>query len=221
MEKKINLQVEPRTVRGKKVRFLRREGKIPASVYGPGMESIAVQVDEKELKRVLRAAGQHHLVHLTVGSKKKVHQVLVRDVQRNSMTDELLHVDLYQLPLDKKFTSQVLLTLAGEAPVISAGGVLLHVLDHVTIECLPKDLPSTIEVDITGLEALDAEIRARDLIPPPNVKILTDDDVLIVKIQKSRILRMAEEEAAAAALGLVDEDGMPIEGEGEEPAEGE
>jgi large subunit ribosomal protein L25 len=197
VEKEIKLRVEPRTVRGKKVRFLRREGKVPANVYGPGMDSIAVQVDEKELRRVLRAAGRHHLVHLTVGSKKKTHQVLVRRVQRDDITDAILHVDFHQVPLDKKFTSRVPLVLVGEAPIATSGGILLHVLDHVLIESLPTDLPAALEVDVSALTALDDAIWVQDLIPPANTQILTDGSVLIAKVQRSRLLRAALEEEMA------------------------
>lgn len=200
MEEQIKLRVEPRTARGKKVRFLRREGKIPANVYGPGMDSIAVQVDEKELRRVLRAAGRHHLVHLTVGSKKKARQVLVRRVQRDDITDAILHVDFHQVPLDKKFTSRVPLVLVGAAPIASSGGILLQVLDHVLIESLPTDLPAALEVDVSALTALDDAIWVQDLIPPANTQILTDGSVLIAKVQRSRLLRAAlEEEVEMAA----------------------
>jgi len=217
MEKQISLQMKPRTVRGKKVRFLRREGQIPANIYGPGMNSIAVQVDEKELRRVLRAAGMHRLMHLTVGAKKKkTHQVLVRQVQQDSITDAILHVDFYQVPLDKKFISQVPLMLQGEAPAVSSGGILLRILDHVTIESLPQDLPAVLEVNVSTLESFDDALWVRDLVVPANVKILTDGDELIAKIQRPRILEEevveAEEEALAAeetAAPTEDEDSTP------------
>jgi len=201
MEQQFSLRVQPRTVYGKKVRFLRREGQIPANVYGPGLDSIAVQVDEKELRQLLRAAGQHHLVHLKVGAEPKTRQVLMRRIEQDSITDAILHVDFYQVAMDKKLTSRVPLVLLGEDVAAPSGGVVLQVLDHVTVTSLPQDLPAAITVDISGLRSLDATVRVQDLVPPPNVDILTGGDELVVKIQRPRLLKKAEEEAEGIAEG--------------------
>lgn len=198
MAEPISLQVEPRSVRGKSVRFLRRAGQIPANIYGPGLDSIAVQAAEKELRRVLRQAGWYHLVHVTVGAEPMPRPVLVRQVLRQATTDAILHVDFYQVPLDKKLTSRVPLVLVGEAPVTARGGLLLHVLEYVTIECLPADLPARLEVNVSSIRTIEDAIRVRDLAAPAGVRILTDGDELVVKGERTRVLEL--EEAAAEAV---------------------
>lgn len=212
MEKQISLQVEPRTVRGKKVRFLRREGQVPGNVYGPGLDSIPVQAEEKALRQVLRVAGTHALVNLTIGSDQQPRQVLVRRVQQDSTTDAILHVDFHQISLDKKFTSRVPVVMVGESEAIARGGVLLHLLDHVMIECLPQDLPAVIEADLSALRTFDHVIRVGDLKLPPRVRILTDGEELVAKVQRPRL---AKEEKAEVAV----EEGAEAPAAGE-PAEG-
>jgi len=213
MVEQISLRVEPRTVCGKKVRFMRRAGQIPANVYGPGMESIAVQAKEKELRQVLRQAGAHRLVQLTVGSEPEPRQVLVRQVRYNHTTDAILHADFHQVPLDKKLMSRVPLMLVGNAPVVALGGLVLRVLEHVTIASLPADLPAAIKVDVSAIDSLEAVIRVRDLVPPAGVRILTDGDVLVAKGERTRVLELEEEEVAPTEAALATEAAAPAEEE--------
>jgi len=207
MEEQISLHVEPRAIRGKKVRFLRREGQVPGNVYGPGLDSIPIQVEETALRQTLRRAGVHRLVHLTVGAEGKPRQVLVRHVQQDHTTDAILHVDFHQVALDKRFTSRVPVVLVGTSETVGRGGVLLHVLDHVTIECLPQYLPSAIEADVSKIQTFDDVIRVRDLTLPAQVRILTDGEEIVVKVQRPRLAKgkAAEAEEAAAATAPAEE----------------
>ncbi|MBU1747889.1 MAG: 50S ribosomal protein L25 [Chloroflexi bacterium] len=198
----IELHAEPRVVFGKRTRYLRRAGQVPANIYGPAMESVPVQVEEKALRRMLHSAGQHHLVQLTVGTEAIPRQVLVRHVQRNSVTDQILHMDLHQVPLDKLFTTQVSLVLTGESVAAVGGNIILQVLEYVTIESLPQNLPAMLEVDLGALRTVDDVIRVQDLMAPPDVKILTDGEEMVVKIERPRLVTEDEAEAEAVQVGV-------------------
>jgi len=180
---RVELKAEKRTVLGKKVKRLRREGIIPAVLYGHKIESMPLQVEERELRRVLSQAGEHRLIELKIGRSRKPHMVLARDVQWDVITGRPLHVDFYAVVMTEKITTAVPLVLVGEAPATEHGDVvLLQNLDEVEIECLPSDLIEAIEVDVSGLEEVDQAIYVRDLQLPPAVEILTDPDEIVARV---------------------------------------
>ena len=179
----IELKTQKREVLGKKVKSLRREGFVPAVLYGHETDSIPLQVEERELNRVLAQAGEHRLIALKIGRARKPHMALTRDVQWDVITGRPLHVDFYAVVMTEKITTAVPLALVGEAPAAGqAGVILLQGLDEVEIECLPGDLPEAIEVDLSGLEEIDQAIYLKDLQVPPAVEILTDGEEIVVKV---------------------------------------
>src|SRR5262249_25238669 len=129
----------------KSPRQLRLEGKIPATLYGPGMESQSVQVAEREFGR-LPAAAFSHLVELEHNSQAV--NALIRHVQRKPTTQKVLNVEFYKVAADHKLTVTVPLVFAGVPPAVQAGGQLIEIFQEVEIECLPKDIPDKIEVDL-------------------------------------------------------------------------
>jgi len=192
---RITLDAAPRTVVGKKVRFMRRNGIIPANVFGHNLQSKAVEVSEVAVERVLARAGTTTLVNLNVAGANEPLPVLVRGYQRKPTTGKLLHVDLYQVSMTEKLTTEVPLHLVGTAPGVAMGGVLLQNLDAVEIECLPGDLVQSIEVDISGLTEVNQAILVRDLKVSDAITILTDGETVVVKIAAPE----EEKEEAAAA----------------------
>jgi len=179
----IELKMQKRTVLGKKVKSLRREGFIPAVLYGHETEPVSLQVEERELNRILTQAGEHRLIALKIGRSQKPQMALTRDVQWDVITGRLLHVDFYAVVMTEKITTEVPLVLVGRAPAAErAEVILLQNLDELEIECLPGDLIEAIEVDVSELKEVDQAIYVKDIRVPSTVDVLTDAEELVVKV---------------------------------------
>ncbi len=193
------LEVDPRDVTGKKVRSLRRRGIIPAHLYGRSTDSLALQAPAPKISTLLRTAGANAIINLQINGEAQPRPVVLRGVQRHPVTDELIHVDFFQISLTEKLRADVPLTIIGEAPAVQIfSGVLLQSLDHISIEALPTEIPSHIDVDVSGLDSLDAAIHVRDIVIPEGAELLTEPELVVAKVEPPR-LATAEEEAATAA----------------------
>ena len=191
----IELKAEKRTIIGKRVKVLRREGIIPALLYGPKTEPVPIQCDERELQRVLAWAGGTNLIALRIGDAGKPKMTLVSEVQRDSINNDIYHVDFYQVVMTEKVKAEVNIILIGEPPAVQQKEfMLLQGADSVEIECLPGDLIHSIEVDLSPLLEVDDAIYVKDLQVPGNVTILTDGDELVAKVQHLYIPEEEEEE---------------------------
>jgi large subunit ribosomal protein L25 len=189
----IELKTQKRDVLGKKVKRLRREGIVPAVLYGRETESIPLQVEERELNRVLAQAGEHRLIALQIDRSPTPQMVLTRDVQWDVISGRPIHVDFYAVVMTEKITTEVPLVFVGEAPAASlAGAILFQGLDEVEIECLPGDLIEAIEVDLSGLKEIDQAIYVKDLRVPPTIKILTDPEEVVAKVSWAEIEEVEE-----------------------------
>ncbi len=187
----IELGLTGRKVLGKKVRFLRRKGITPVHVFGRSIESAALQCDAVELKRVLAQAGKTRLVSLKIDTENSPRVAVVREVQRQVMTGEVLHADFYQVEMTEKLKVGVPLALVGEAPALeSKDNMLVQELNALTIECLPDRIPDRIEVDLTPLVELEQAVRVKDIQLGEGVTILDDQERVLVRI----ILRPVEKE---------------------------
>ena len=198
--KQIELRVTSREILGKKVRFLRHQGIIPLHLFGHNVESIALQCDEAELKRVLAQAGKTRLISLKLDKGKEPRNVVVREVQRDMRTDGLLHVDLYQIKMTEKIRVEVPVVVFGEAPALkSKENMLLQELNSLTVECLPNEIPANVKVDTSSLTERDQAIRVENVILGKEVAILNDPGLVVVKIG-SRPKEKVEEVVAAEAV---------------------
>jgi large subunit ribosomal protein L25 len=196
---KVELKVTPRDVVGKKVSRLRREGVIPANVYGHGLDSVAIQVPKDELVHVMRTAGRNEIVYLRLDGEEP-RPTFLRQVQRNPVTDAILHADFYQISLREKVRMEVPVALVGTAPAEQThGGTLLHSLDRISVEGLPTDIPSVIEVDVSGLEEIDAAIHVGELNVPEGITVLTDAEQVVAKIAPPQVEKVEEEVVEEAA----------------------
>jgi len=203
---RVELRAERRTVQGKKVKQLRATGWIPAVMFGPDTPSDSIQVEQRDLLKVLREAGSTALIDLYVGDRAKPLTVLAREVQRNPVTGHLLHVDFYQVRLTEKVKTTPRLEFVGESRLIGAGtAVLIHGMNEVEVECLPTDLISSISVDLSSLETMDDNILVRDLTVPSGVTILADPDEVVVSVVPSRMAVVEEEEIEAEELEVAEE----------------
>ncbi len=204
------LVAEKREGVGKGVaRKLRVAGRVPAVLYGGGMDPVPLSVDSRELYHLMRTgAGANVLVDLIVDGEK--HLALPREIQRDLIKGSYVHVDFLAVRADEQITVSVPVRVVGESPGVKAGGVIEHHLWELQVECLPTDVPEAIEADVSTLE-IGMSLRVADLAPPAGARILTalDESVLAVLQPQARV-ELEEEEAAAAEVEAA---------EGEEAAE--
>ncbi|MBI4100492.1 50S ribosomal protein L25 [Candidatus Microgenomates bacterium] len=217
--KRAKLTVEKRTILGKKVKKLRREGILPANIYGKDIKSLAVQLKDKEFETVFKEAGETGLVDVAVNGEVK--PVLIHNVQVEPLSNQYLHADFYQVNLKEKIKAMVPVVAVGEAKaVIDKVGIILQPLSEIEVEALPEDLPEKIEVNVEKLANLDEQIAVGDLKAPEGVEILTDPSQVVVKIAalvSKEAEELAAQEAAAAEAAKVASDATKAEAA---PAEG-
>ncbi|HLF71016.1 MAG TPA: 50S ribosomal protein L25, partial [Dehalococcoidia bacterium] len=192
------LPVEPREVTGKKVAALRRSGVLPANIYGRGLDSVSVQVGIDEMNRTLHAATVNEVIDVKIAGESETRPVVIHRIQRHPLSGLPLHADLFQVSLREKMRADVPLVVVGRSEAIETfSGVLVHSLETLHIEALPLDIPTHIEVDITGIDELEMSVHVRDLPIPGNVTVLNDGDLVVVKVAAPRVAE--EEEVAVTA----------------------
>lgn len=191
------LEAQPRTVTGKQVGQLRVNGLVPAIVYGPRVEPVNLQIPYRALELTLMKAGGTHLIDLQFDGKTQT--VLAREVQRDFVRGNILHVDFFAVDESSTIRADIYVHLVGESPAVEAGlGILLTGTNTITIETLPSKLISQVEVDLSKLEKLGDSIHVRDLDLGPDITIINDPDEMIVRITQTSAARAEEEEEAAA-----------------------
>ncbi|RQW85102.1 MAG: 50S ribosomal protein L25 [Geobacter sp.] len=182
MEQRI-LTIEARDSLGKNAcRRLRVNAKIPAVVYGKGMESVAVSVDRKELESAIAGEGGiNHLITLKGEGPLDGNVVIVADLTRHCLKDRMLHVDLHKINLQENVKVKVPVSITTIAKGIKDGGIQDLVMHEIEIECLPGQIPEHVEVDVSGLE-IGESLHVSDLILPSGLKVLDDPSATIVNI---------------------------------------
>lgn len=182
------VSVRSRSVLGKKVGRLRREGRLPAVVFGGHADSVPVDTDQHAFELGFRSWGQTTLLSLE-GLDVGGIPALVHSVARDARTGRLIHVDFARVSLTEKTHAEVPLHFTGESPAVKLGDALLiHALDHVRIEAFPQDIPHRIDIDLSPLQQLDDALYVRDLIVDTTaVTILNDPDELVVKAGPVRV----------------------------------
>jgi large subunit ribosomal protein L25 len=176
------LTADKRTVFGRQVRNLRRQGIVPATVYGKDIKSLSVQIPASALQKIFIEVGESGLVDLTVG--QDVLPVILRNPQYHPVSNQMLHLDFYKVNLKEKITTTIPVELTGESPAVKTGNILVEVTDEVEVEALPTDLPEKFLVDTSRLENLNQTITVADLqIDKSKIEIKTPLDQVIVKIE--------------------------------------
>ena len=189
----LGLQTTTREILGKKVRFLRRQGIIPVHLFGHGIESVALQCDVAQLQQILTQAGKTKIISLRLDKAKRPRNVMVREIQRNLLTSELLHVDFYQVRMEKKIQLEVPIVLVGEAPALrSKENMMAQELHSLTIECLPGQIPARIELDLSPLTEVEQAIQVRDITLGEEVTVLNDPEHIVVKISWRPVEKVEE-----------------------------
>lgn len=192
------LAAEHREVTGKKVALMRQAGRLPAVVYGHGVDSNPISIDAHDFELLRRRSGPNALVDLSIDGDK-ARPVLVHTIQIHPVNRRMLHVDLFVVRMTEELTVDVPLTATGESSAVSLhGGTLLHPIESVRVRALPDHLPQSIDYSIASLTDFDTTIHVRDLVVPADVTLLTDGDEIIARVQAPRVEEVAVPVAAAA-----------------------
>ena len=203
----ITINATKRTISGKSVSQLRKNGKLPAVVYGHNTKSENIEVNENEFLKAFRQAGESTIVTLSLEGKNT--PVLIHDVHNHYLKDTPIHIDFYAVNMSEKLTAHVPLHFIGESfAVKNLGGTLAKNMTEVEVECLPADLPQHIEVDIAVLATFDDAVRVSDLKISDKVEIKASPEELIVAVTAPR----SEEELKELEEKPVDADVSAVEG---------
>ena len=223
--KREKLTVEKRKITGKKVKNLRREGILPANIYGKDFKSVSVQVPLKDFEKVFGQAGETGVIDIALSSQTI--PVLIHNIHQDYLGN-FLHADFYKVNLSEKVKTMVPIEIAGEPKAVTDKiGLLMQILNEVEVEALPTELPEKIEVNVENLANIDDQITVGDLKVSGGVTLLSDPNQVIVKIDElvsKEAEELAAEEAAAAeeakAEAAAEAGEVQVEGE-EKPVEGE
>ncbi|HDN04959.1 MAG TPA: 50S ribosomal protein L25 [Chloroflexi bacterium] len=178
MEKYI-LDADKRVVIGKQVKALRREGKLPAVIYGQEIEPMPITLNTKQVHQVLKVVGANTLISIKVGKDEFL--TLVREIQREVIMRDLLHMDFQAVSLEETITTFLPVVMVGESPAVTElEGLLILSMEELQIEAKAKDLPDTISVDVSGLMEIGDNILVKDLVISGDVTILDDPDGLVI-----------------------------------------
>ena len=181
MSERIIIEAEPREITGKQVGQLRRDGWIPGVIYGR-KEPVAVQMEQKALRRALRTVGTTHLADVKVGGQLRT--VLVREIQQHATRGDLVHIDFMEVDMKSKLrASAELVTVGVAAPEAEGLGAATLMLREVDIECLPDDLVAEIEIDLSAIKTADDTIYVKDITAPKGVEILTDPEQVVARFE--------------------------------------
>jgi len=203
---KISLELQKRETAGKHNRALRRGGVTPAHVFGHGVESLSLEGQTADLEQALSRAGTSHLINLKIKGEKRTRAVLIREIQRKPASGLLLHVDLYQVKSTEKMTVDVPVHVMGVAPALQTRtNTLLVDMPHLSIECLPADIPARLDVDVSSLKTATDVIRVGDIRPPDGVTILNDHELMVVKIEIERKVAPETAEVTPVAAAATEE----------------
>jgi large subunit ribosomal protein L25 len=217
----LQLSASKRDVRGEKIRT---KTILPAVVYGMGGAATSITLNQDEFVRLYKQAGEASLIDLSLDGKDEG-KVLIHDIAYDPVSDEIIHVDLRRIDMNKTMTATVELRFVGEAPVIKEqGGTLMHNISEVEVKCLPKDLISRIEVDISVLKTFEDSVAVKDLAVPAGIKIISPEQTtLVVKaapaMTEEEMKALEEAGKAPVDLSAIESAGKKKEDEGEEGAE--
>jgi large subunit ribosomal protein L25 len=190
----MRLTAQARTLTGRKVRQLRRQGLVPVVVYGQGVEPETLQVEAMAMERMLQRGGSAQLVEVEIEGQSDPRHVLIREIQRHPLRHDLLHADFYSVSMTEKQRVSVPIVRVGHPDIESAELMLLQTLDHVEIEALPADIPAHVEVDVSNLGELADVITVAELPVIPGIEYLTAAEETVFSMVATRAAAEEEEE---------------------------
>lgn len=210
----ISLSAKRRSEIGKRVKAIRREGRLPAVLYGFGIEPIPIELEAHQAGHVLDRSSGSTLIDLNLEDES--HSVLVREIQRDVIRRDILHVDFLKVAMDETIRAEVPIELVGEAPAVKEGGVLVAGITSLEVEALPSDLQDRVSVDLESLVEIDDSILAGDLYLGEGVTLVTDPDELVARVIY-QVEEIIEEEVVEELVAEELEPELVGEEEAEEP----
>jgi large subunit ribosomal protein L25 len=173
-------------VGSKAITHARKNGSVPAVVYGHGTDPKSLWIPYIDFNKAYQQAGESTIISLAVENGKTVN-ALIHDVQLDPMNNRFSHVDFLQVRMNETLETEVPLEFVGEAPAVrEQGGILVRPVEEIRISCLPKDLPHSIQVDLSSIKDFDTHIQVKDLSMPSGVKVLTDSAIIIALVEAPR-----------------------------------
>jgi len=204
---KIKLGAKSRAEKGRKTNKGRKIGQVPAVVYGKGIESQPLWVDTLEFRRLVKKFGESVVIDLVINDKDE-RNVIIHEVQKDPVKNNIIHLDFYQVNMKEKIETEVEFIFIGESEAVKAmGGVLVKSMDHVKVKCLPADLPSHIDVDISKITNFEEHIIIKDLNISDKVEIEADLETVVALVAPPRT-----EEELTSLEDKVDADVTKVEG---------
>lgn len=189
----LTLKATPRELLGKKVKILRWENQIPAVCYGRKIKPIPLTINKRELQQIAREAGESTIINLEIPKQKSL-KVIIRDLQRHPVSEEIIHADLFNIDMSQELQTEIPLEFVGTPPAVEElEGNLITNKDAVKVECLPDKLVSKIEVNVSILKTFEDLIHIKDLIIPEGIKVLDEGEDVVVQVTPPR----SEEELKA------------------------
>jgi large subunit ribosomal protein L25 len=229
MVKSAKLTVQKRTETGRKVKKLRKQGIIPANIFGSKIKSLSISVKLDDFKKIYKLAGESSLLEMTVEGETKPRPAIIADIQVSPLDKFILHIDFRQVDLTEKVESDIHLKQVGESPAVDAGGVLIQVKDTIEVETLPGDIPEAIEVDVSSLLEIGDAVLVENLKVSDKVKILDPEDTMLFRVDKQEeeevepepeVEEGAEDAEGAEAKGETKEEDKDAEETNKEKEEG-
>ncbi len=196
----IEIPIELRDASDKRAaRRLRRKGNLPGVFYGPKSDPVSLQVNKRELLKSISDLGESHLIRMKSTSAVLQDKVaLIKEIQVHPVTGEILHMDFYEVDLEQKLTVKIPLHFVGKAEGVVRGGILQPVVREIEVECLPSDIPPSLDVDITTLDIGDT-FHVSTLLMPEGVVAIYDTDFTLVSVVAATVVEPKAEEVAAVA----------------------
>lgn len=182
----LELKSKKRTLLGKKVKSLRREGVIPAVVYGGENKTLPIELNLKEFSKAFKITGETTLIKLLIDDKD-ARNVLIHDISRDPVSDEIRHVDFYEVNMTEKITTKVQLVFIGDSPAVSdLGGILVKAMQELEIRALPSDLPHQVDIDISQIRTFNDNILVKDIKLPKGVEVLENEETSVAAVVPPR-----------------------------------
>ena len=210
---KLLLNSDKRKIVGRKVKSLRKEGLVPANVFGKKIKSLTISVKSVDFRKVFSKAGATGIIYLEVAGEKEPRPVLVSAIQKHPLNGSLLHIDFRQVDLTQKVKAEVPIKITGESLAVKdKNGVLVSVLSQVMVEALPADLPEFLEISIQGLAEIGQSLHVKDInVDKSKVKIEAAEDETVVIIQEPKVEEV-EVKPVVEAVAVEGEEAAKAEG---------
>lgn len=216
----IQLKAQSRSFTGKKVKKIRESGQLPVILYGHGVEPKPLAIDIKEFAQVFSKSGSSTLVKVYIDSAKEPVNILFHQIDRDPVTDKIIHADLLQVKLTEKIHAEIPIEVVGaeDSPVVKEKeGSIITNKDHIEVEAFPQDLVSAITVDVSQFSEFDQVVHVKDLSIPDKIEVLDDPEELVVMVQEPR----SEEELAKLEEEVKEDvEAVEVEKKGKEEEEG-